>query len=203
MNTPTVERTFNLCELCCFPKGCVIDKEMQLMLATVLVPKLEAAGMKTAEWTLGALALEEPFLTQIKGITCRGCMHFECVHNTTPQQGRSDDAMIDITECGYAERHEANIKLAEALVPHNSIEGWAAQGIIVDKPFVMSSRKRFVVSFDVKHPAKGKTNINVSRKKGKQGEISVYGPNATVHYPLPRTASETSVRLAEIVASLV
>lgn len=172
------------------------------MLATVLIPKLEAAGMKTTEWTRGALMLEEPFLSQVKDIVCRGCMHFECEHNTTPQSGRRGDILNDITEYGYAGRQEANAKLAEALVPRRSVEGWVALGVIVETPFVTSSRKHLHMSITIKHPTKGETTIRLGRKRGEQGEISVYG-SSTAHYPMPRTADETSAMLYEIVTAAI
>lgn len=198
----TDERVFNILETCCFPKGCRIAEEMQPMLATVLIPKLEAAGMKTVEWIRGALMFEEPYFSQVKSIVCRGCMHFECEHNTTPRRGRSNDILDDITECGYADRQEANAKLAEALVPEKSVQGWVAQGVIVEVPFVMSSRRRFSMSFAVVHPTKGRTTVHISRKKGEQGEISVYGSN-TARYPMPRTAVETSNQLHVIVTAAI
>jgi hypothetical protein len=199
--TDTEERVFDILETCCFPKGCRIDEESQPYLATVLIPKLEAAGMETAEWTLGALMLEEPHLSRVKSIVCRGCKHFECEHNTTPQSGRRGDILSDITEFGYGERQEANAQLVEALVPEKSVQDWVAKGIAVEMPHAMSSRTQFSMSFAVE-TAKGKTSVWVKRKKGEQGEISVYG-SSRAHYPLPRTAAETSAKLHEIVAAAI
>jgi hypothetical protein len=199
------ERTFNILETCCFPKGCRIAEDMQPMLATVLIPKLEAAGMKTDEWTRGALMLEEPFLSQVKAIVCRGCKHFECEHNSTPQSGRRGDILNDITEYTYGERQEANAKLAEALVPQKSVEDWVAKGVVVEMPHVMSSRKQFNLSFAVEHPTKGKTAIIVRRKKGERGDIVMFSSRLgnTTYHPLPNSASETSAKLHEIVTAAI
>lgn len=75
------ERTFNILETCCFPKGCLIPEGLQPHLATVLIPQLEAAGMKVAEWTRGALALEEPYLSKVKSIVCKPCGIYKCPFN--------------------------------------------------------------------------------------------------------------------------
>src|SRR5680860_280354 len=72
------KRTFNFLEQCCFPKGCLIPKDHQPCLATVLIEQLEAVGMKPAEWTRGALMLEEPYLSKVKGIVCRPCKIHNC-----------------------------------------------------------------------------------------------------------------------------
>ena len=102
-NSVKTERTFNILELCCFPKGCLIPEELQPHLATVLVPKLEAAGMKTAEWTRGALMLEEPHFSKVRSIVCRPCNIVKCPINP---RFRPADGLSDLMDGLYAERIE-------------------------------------------------------------------------------------------------
>lgn len=108
------ERTFDILETCCFPKGCLVPKDHQPYLATVLVPQLEAAGMKTAEWTRGALLLEEPYLTSVKGIVCRQCGIRECTFN--PRFKPSDD-FSDLMDGQYADRLKKGDDLLAQLLP--------------------------------------------------------------------------------------
>jgi len=65
-----------------FPNGCLIDRDLQILLAMDLVPKLEKAGMTMPEWTRGAEFLEEPHLTKVKSVVCRGCVLTSCTHNS-------------------------------------------------------------------------------------------------------------------------
>ena len=80
MDTDT-ERTFNVLEVCCFPTGCLLPEGVRDSLATVFVPELEEAGMSPAEWTRGALQLEEPHLSNVKSIVCKRCNMRECPFN--------------------------------------------------------------------------------------------------------------------------
>lgn len=75
-------KTIDILETACFPKGCMFDENLQLILATELVPKLRDAGMTPSEWTRGAALLEEPHLTQVKSIVCKGCRQTLCPHNS-------------------------------------------------------------------------------------------------------------------------
>ena len=111
MNT---ERTFNILETCCFPKGCLIPEDHQPMLATVLIPQLEAAGMKTAEWTRGALMLEEPHLTKVRGIVCRQCNIRECPFNP---HFRPSGGLSDLMDGQYADRIKKGDDLLAQLLP--------------------------------------------------------------------------------------
>lgn len=124
------ERTsFNILELHCFPKGCCIDAESQPYLATVHIPKLEAAGMKVAEWTLGALNLEEPHLSMVKSIVCKGCRHTECIHNA-----KHPTPFSALMEGRYPERMHKGDDLVRDILPMTKkaeiealgikIEGW-------------------------------------------------------------------------------
>lgn len=198
----TTERTFNTLELCCFPKGCHIKKETQPFLATVLVPKLEAVGMKTAEWTCGALMLEEPYLSTVKSIVCRGCMHFECEHNTTPQQGNTGDILNDIFNYQYGDRQEGNVALVTALLPEAVVADWTARGLTVTKPFVMSSRKKFSISFNVVHPQRGEMGLRIHNKKGGSGKITVFSGSSWTDNLLPRTSETASKKLQELVTTV-
>lgn len=139
------ERTFNTLEMCCFPKGCLIPKDHQPMLATVLVPQLEAAGMKTAEWTRGALMLEEPHLTKIKGIVCRQCNIRECPFNP---RSRPSDGLSDLINGQYADRIKKGDDLLAQLLPEAKKAELEQTGIKVIA-FQMPSRKnpRIILSF--------------------------------------------------------
>lgn len=64
----------------CFPQGCMIHETIQSMLTVQFVPQLKAAGMTRADWTRGA-SLEEPYLSRLKGIVCKGCGIGECQFN--------------------------------------------------------------------------------------------------------------------------
>ncbi|MDO8407816.1 MAG: hypothetical protein Q7S95_01085 [bacterium] len=197
MNVQPAERTFDMLETCCFPKGCRIADEMQPMLATVLIPKLEAAGMKTAEWTRGALMLEEPLLSQVKAVVCRGCAIYDCEHN--PQHGRqSGDLMFEMYNWGYGDRREKNKDLLEALLPNQFITEMVAKGVIVEMMEPSTSNKWFNMHAGVEHSTKGKISIMLRRKKGEQGVISVYGA-VKATYPMPNSAAATSQKLREII----
>jgi hypothetical protein len=198
----TDERTFNILELYCFPKGCHIEKETQPYLATVLVPKLEAVGMKTAEWTRGALMLEEPYLSTVKSVVCRRCMHFECEHNTTPQQGNTGDILSDIFNYRYGDRQEGNVALFTALLPETVVADWTARGLTVTKLFVRSSRNQFSVSFDVVHPQRGKLGFRIHHKKGGSGKITVFSGSSWTDHPLPRTSETATKKLQELVTAV-
>ncbi len=108
------ERTFNVLELYCFPKGCLIPEDDQPHLATVLIPQLEAAGMKTAEWTRGALMFEEPHLTKVKGIVCRQCHIRECPFNP---RFKPSDSLSDLMDGQFADRIKKGDKLLAQLLP--------------------------------------------------------------------------------------
>ncbi len=194
-------RTFNILETCCFPKGCRIADEMQPRLATVLVPQLEAAGMTAAAWTRGARMQEEPFLSQVKSVVCRGCKHFECEHN--PQYGRqSGDLMFEMYNWNYGDRREKNKDLLEALLPNWFVTDMVAKGVGVEMMEPDTSNKWFNMSLCVEHPIKGKISIVLRRKKGEAGEIYVYGAIKAT-YPMPDSAAATSQRLREIINSFV
>lgn len=202
MNAQPAERTFDILETYCFPKGCMIGKDMQLMLATVFIPDLEAAGMKTAEWTRGALMLEEPFLSQVKSVVCRRCKHFECEHN--PQHDRRSggrDLMFEMYNWSYGDRLEKDRELLEALLSNQFVTDMAAKGIVIEM-HVNTSRKRFRMYASVKHPTKGKIDISLCRKKDEAGEISVYGA-VKATYPMPNSASATSQKLREVIETFV
>lgn len=65
----------------CFPQGCLVNPEEQPTVATVIVPELKKRGLSVEQYTRGAVKLEQPFLDQVKKVVCKGCEHFECVHN--------------------------------------------------------------------------------------------------------------------------
>ena len=68
-------------EACCFPEGCLVDPAERPTVAIVIVPELKRQGLTVEEYTRGAINLEQPFLDQIKKVVCKGCAHFDCVHN--------------------------------------------------------------------------------------------------------------------------
>ena len=74
----------NILETCCFPKDCLKPGDEQLAMATVHVPMLIEAGMTTAEYTRGALLLEEPFYTKVRAEVCRRCRFVDCKHHPDP-----------------------------------------------------------------------------------------------------------------------
>lgn len=131
------ERTFNTLELCCFPKGCLIPEETQPMLATDLVPQLEAAGMETVEWTRGALMLEEPYLSEVKGIVCRQCNICECPFNP---RFKLSDGLSDLMDGQYADRIERGNRLLAQFLPEEKKTKLEQVGIKV-VAFQMPSRK--------------------------------------------------------------
>lgn len=137
------ERTFNTLELCCFPNGCLIHEDHQPYLATVLIPQLEAAGMKTAEWTRGALMLEEPHLTKVKGIVCRQCNISECPFNP---RFRPSDGLSDLMDGQYAERVKKGDDLLAQLLPEAKRAELEQTGIKVIA-FQMPSRKNPKILF--------------------------------------------------------
>lgn len=139
------ERIFNILETCCFPKGCLIPEDHQPYLATVLIPQLEAAGMKTAEWTRGALMLEEPHLTKVKGIVCRQCNIRECPFNP---RFRPSDGLSDLMDGQYADRIERGDQLLAQLLPEAKKTKLEQNGIKVIA-FQMPSREnpKLVFSF--------------------------------------------------------
>jgi len=108
------KRTFNVLELCCFPEGCLISEEEQPLLATVLVPRLEAAGMKTIEWTRGALMLEEPHFSKVRSIVCKPCNTVECPINP---RFKPNDGLSDLMDGLYAERIEKGEAVLAQLLP--------------------------------------------------------------------------------------
>jgi len=139
------KRTFNVLETCCFPKGCLIPEETQLLLALVLIPKLEAAGMKAAEWTRGALMLEEPHLSKVKSIVCRQCNIRECPFNP---RFRPSDGLSDLMDGQYADRIKKGNDLLSQLLPEAKKAQLEQTGIKVIA-FQMPSRKnpKLVFSF--------------------------------------------------------
>ncbi len=136
-------RTFNLLELLCFPKGCVIEEESQPYLATVLVPQLEARGMKAAEWTRGALMLEEPYLTQIKAVVCRQCNHDECSFN---RKFRWSEELLGLRDGQYSDRVAKGRELQAQLLSAETRQELEARGIKAGS-YQMPSRKNPVLSF--------------------------------------------------------
>ncbi len=139
------ERTFNVLETCCFPKGCLIPEDHQPYLATVLIPQLEAAGMKTAEWTRGALMLEEPHLSKVKGIVCRQCNIRECPFNP---RFKPSDGLSDLMDGQYADRIKKGDDLLAQLLPEVKKAELEQTGIKVIA-FQMPSRKnpKLIFSF--------------------------------------------------------
>ena len=131
------ERTFNILETHCFPKGCLIPEETQPYLATVLIPQLEAAGMKTAEWIRGALILEEPHLSKVKDIVCRRCNIRECPFNP---RFRPSDGLSDLMDGQYADRIKKGDDLLARLLPEEKKVELKQTGIEV-VAFQMPSRK--------------------------------------------------------------
>ena len=142
MNT---ERTFNALELKCFPSGCLIPNNQQPILATVLVPQLEVAGMQTAEWTRGALMLEEPHFTFVKGIVCRSCHISECQYNP---HFRPSDGLKELMEGQYADRIKKGDDLLAKIIP-NAKKAELKQAGIEFVALQMPSRKnpQLVFSF--------------------------------------------------------
>ena len=131
-----------------FPKGCLIGCEMQIMLATDLVPKLEAAGMTTPEWTRGAALLEEPHLSKVKDIVCQGCALTSCVHNT----GFSPMVAGDRLLCGfcltYPDREEFNRKVLEQILPADKAFELKERGLKVVR-WMSSSRNRVDITIEI------------------------------------------------------
>ena len=156
-----ITRTFDVLTLNCFPKGCLVNKEVQLHLATILVPQLEAVGMTCAEWTRGALMFEEPHFSKIKGIVCKKCGICKCSLNP---RFESPNTLRDLMNGRYAERVEKGDQLLARLLSKTTKEELKKKGIrcIV---FQMPSRKnpRIVFVFT----CKDKTH-RVSCEIGKQ-----------------------------------
>lgn len=131
------ERRFVVEELFCFPKGCLIPSKGQLCLAMVLVPQLEEAGMNAAEWTRGALKLEEPNLSRVRGIVCGQCNICECLFN--PHFKLSDE-LSGLMDGQYAQRIERGNQVLVLLLSETKRAELAQIGINV-VAFQMPSRK--------------------------------------------------------------
>ena len=193
------ERTFDILETYCFPRGCMLDGTLQHLLAYELLPKIKANGMTTGEWTRGALMLEDPLYTQVKSVVCRGCAIIVCPHNAG-YGSQEDNLFYEILNWSYAERLDRNEELTEALLPASVIAEWATQGIEV-KAYPSSSRTRFTLDVHIKHPTAGERHVSVYRKKGEAGEITISGAGYATHQ-LPRTPEDTSMKLREIINAL-
>jgi len=103
----------DLLKTCCFPNGCILPNESQKMLALVMVPKLEAAGMTPTEWTTGAVMLEEPHLSKVRSIVCQRCNLTACQFNFRSRIDGLGDLM-----CGlYADRLKKGDQLLGQLLP--------------------------------------------------------------------------------------
>jgi len=89
-----------------------MSENLQPALATLFVPRLEATGMTTAEWTRGALMLEEPHFSKVKGIVCTGCALRRCPFNPRP----NFDGLFDLMYGQYADRIEKGDRLLAELL---------------------------------------------------------------------------------------
>jgi hypothetical protein len=101
--------------------------------------------MKTAEWTRGALMLEEPYLTKVKGVVCRQCNICECQFNP---RFKPNDGLNDLMDGQYADRIKKGGNLLAQLLPEAKKAELEQTGIEVIA-FQMPSRKnpKLVFSF--------------------------------------------------------
>jgi hypothetical protein len=165
----TSERAFNILETCCFPKGCFIDEETQPYLATVLIPKLEALGMTTAEWTRGALMLEEPHLAQVRSVVCRQCNHQECPYSSPSLK---TTGLNDLKIGQWKDRLDKGKALLEQLLPDDRKASLKNMGIRVHV-FQTPSRKNPHIYFTFHKD--GQTTQRVFCEIGKKLLITNHG----------------------------
>ena len=193
------ERSFNILELCCFPKGCRIDPETRPYLATVLVPQLEEAGMQTVEWTKGALMLEEPFLSKVKAVVCRGCCHIECVHNPKAWMSGGLLAFVSLLHTSYQDRASKNAELEKILVSRERAEEWAKKGINLALVWISSSRTRVNVAINA---SKGDKTVQISILFSEaRRTFRVYGSKEE-DLPLPDSIEEVISKIDSVMAGL-
>lgn len=140
--------TIGILEAVCFPKGCRIGKEDQLMLATVIVPKLKESGMIVAEWTRGAALLEEPHLSKVKSIVCRGCGHTSCQHNNSKYSPIANDPLSTAFHISYGERIDFNQDVLRQLLPEKEVRELEKCGLKVFK-WMSSSRNQIHITIKI------------------------------------------------------
>jgi len=131
------ERIFSSIEVNCFPKGCLLDKFTQTLLAINLIPKLEDSGMKMPEWTRGALLLEEPHFSKVKSIVCKGCNVFNCQFSSRIS---SFNGLRSMKNGRYEERIEKGDKFLAMILPEEKKKMLEKKGIDFSA-FHMPSRK--------------------------------------------------------------
>ena len=194
------DNTINALETDCFPRGCQLPGMLQYALATTFVPQLKAAGMTAAEWTRGAELLEEPYLSQTKGIVCAGCAIFTCEHNS--RQGQQPENFFrQLRSCGYAARRDMNEKLLELLLPTDTLTKWEACGITISFKGAHSSCTQFGARIELKHPTRNEICI-ILRHDKKVREILLLVESNRESFPLPATPEATARALQEIVDSI-
>lgn len=157
----STERVFDLLEMGCVPKGCLLPEDTHLLLAMLYVPKLETAGMKVAEWTRGALMLEEPYLSQVRAIFCRGCARVECQFNLHREP---TDELRDLMNGQYADRIKKGEDLLAQLLPETKKSELEQKGI-ESIAFQMPSRKNPQLAFSF---TRGDKTRRVSCEVGKR-----------------------------------
>ncbi len=140
--------TINILETVCYPKGCMINEEMQLMMAMVLVPRLREAGMTTSEWTLGAALLEEPHLTKVKSVVCRGCNLKLCPHNGKYSPIAEDDPLRTVFHIPYGNRMDFNREVLDQILPEDEVRKLEEDGLKVFK-WMSSSRNQIHITVKV------------------------------------------------------
>ncbi|MDA2922715.1 hypothetical protein MYX07_05640 [Patescibacteria group bacterium AH-259-L07] len=140
--------TVDILETACFPKGCLIDREMQLMLATDLVPKLKATGLTLPEWTRGAALLEEPHLSRVKAIVCRGCMLTSCLHNSRYSPIAEDDPLRRAFNLPYGDRLDFEQEVLEKILPADEVRKLEEHGLEVFR-WMSSSRNQVHITIRI------------------------------------------------------
>lgn len=109
-----IVRPLDVLKTCCFPEDCRLAESLRYLLSAELVPQLEAAGMTTAEWTRGALMLEEPHLSKVTGIVCRKCGDRECPRNP---RFKPSDGLSDLMNGPYSDRIRKGDEIIARLLP--------------------------------------------------------------------------------------
>lgn len=188
------ERTFNILELCCFPKGCLIPEEMQLYLATVLVPRLEEMGMETSEWTCGAELLEEPHLSMVKSVVCRGCALTKCSHNSKFSPIAEDDPLRSAFCIPYGERMDFDRKVLDQLLSEEEVRKLESRGLKVSK-WMSSSRNQIHITIRI-----GEQSVSYSAHlRNKQSDFSVNNEDR----PVPTSIADIRTAVKEVTDGVI
>lgn len=140
--------SLNILETVCYPAGCMINEEMQTMLALVLVPKLKEAGLTTAEYTRGATLLEEPYFTKVKSIVCHGCGHTSCQYNGKYSPIGEDDPLRVAFRIPYGERMNFDQKVLDQILPEDEVRKLESNGLKVSK-WMSSSRNQIYITIEI------------------------------------------------------